>query len=106
MPTNRWSLRWATPAFGPGSLHLGNIHVEEADRVTFEALALGLDALDVRQAGEAVLLQAAMQRRPGQMRDRWLQSVEAVIQRQQGNVAGTPQPLPPRPRTAWLNEGP
>ncbi len=33
-----------------GSLHLGNIHVEEADRVTFEALTLGLVPLDVGQA--------------------------------------------------------
>ena len=45
-----------------GSLHLGDIHVEEADRVALETLALRLIALDVRQTGDAVPLQAAVQR--------------------------------------------
>ncbi len=33
-----------------------------ADRIALEALALGLVALDVRQAGDAVPLEAAVQR--------------------------------------------
>ena len=43
-------------------LHLGDIHVEEADRIALEALALRLIALDVWQTGDAVPLQAAVQR--------------------------------------------
>ena len=46
----------------PGGLHLGDIDVEEADRVALEALALGLVALDVRQTGDAVPLKASVQR--------------------------------------------
>ncbi len=48
--------------FAFGSLYLGNIHVEEADRIALEALALRLIALDVRQTGDTVPLQAAVQR--------------------------------------------
>jgi hypothetical protein len=43
-------------------LHFGNIDVEEADRVAFEALPGRFIAFDVRQAGDAVPLQATMQR--------------------------------------------
>ena len=45
-----------------GSLHLGNIDVEEPDWIAFEALTFGLVALDVGQARDAVSLQAPMQR--------------------------------------------
>ena len=45
-----------------GSLHLGDIDVEEADRIALEALSLRLVALDVWQAGDAVPLQATVQR--------------------------------------------
>ena len=45
-----------------GSLHLSNIHVEEADRVALEALSLRLVPLDVRQTGYAMTLEAAVQR--------------------------------------------
>ena len=45
-----------------GGLHLGNIDVEEADGITLEALTLGLVAFDVGQAGDAVPLEAAVQR--------------------------------------------
>lgn len=45
-----------------GGLHLRDIHVEETDWVTLEALAPGLIALDVRQTGDAVALQTAVQR--------------------------------------------
>tara|TARA_R110002012_G_scaffold179930_2_gene345791 strand:+ start:7582 stop:7809 length:228 start_codon:yes stop_codon:yes gene_type:complete len=57
--------------------------MKEADRVTLELLALRLVALDIRQARDPVPLKATMQCRPGQMRKRWLQSIEAIIQRQQ-----------------------
>ena len=45
-----------------GGLHLGDIDVKEADGITLEALALRFFALDIRQAGDAVPLQATMQR--------------------------------------------
>ncbi len=45
-----------------GGLHFGNIDVEEADRVAFEALTLRFVAFDVRQARDAVSLQASVQR--------------------------------------------
>ena len=64
-----------------GSLHLGDIDVEEADGIALEALALRLVAFDVWQTGNAMPLQASMQCRPGEMRDRRLQRIEAVIQR-------------------------
>jgi hypothetical protein len=44
-----------------GGLHLGNIHVEEADRIALEALSLRLVALNIRQPGDAVSLEASMQ---------------------------------------------
>ena len=46
----------------PGGLHLGDVDVEEADRVALKALPLRLVALDVRQAGDAMPLQASVQR--------------------------------------------
>ena len=70
-----------------GGLHLSDIDVKEADRIAFEVLALRLVTLNVRQAGNAVPLEASMQRRSGQMRNRRLQCVEAVVQRQQGMPA-------------------
>ena len=56
--------------FAFGGLHLGNIDVEETDRVALEALPLwpfdfaqeSLVAFDVRQTGYAVPLEAAVQR--------------------------------------------
>ena len=65
------------------SLHLGDVDVEEADRVALELRPRGLVAINVRQAGNPVSLEAPVQRRPCQMRDRGLQSIEAVVQRQQ-----------------------
>ena len=57
--------------------------MKEADGVTLELLALRLVTLDIRQAGNAVPLKATMQRQPGQMRNRWLKRIEAIIQQQQ-----------------------
>jgi len=70
-----------------GGLHLSDIDLKEADRIELEALALRLVTFDVRQAGDAVPLEASMQRRSGQMRDRRLQRVEAVVQWQRGMPA-------------------
>jgi len=43
-------------------LNLGDVDVEEADRVALELLALRLVAADVRQARDAMPLQAAVKR--------------------------------------------
>lgn len=62
---------------------LGDVYVEVADRVVLELpLRLRL-ALQVGQAGDAVALVQAVQARSGQVRDRILQRLEAVIERQQ-----------------------
>jgi len=45
-----------------GCLHLGDIVVEEADRVALQALTLWLIAFDLWQARDAVPLEATMQR--------------------------------------------
>ena len=66
-----------------GGLHLGDVDVEVADRVALELLLGRLVAFDLRQAADAVALQAAMQGRARQVRDRRLQGIEAVVQRQQ-----------------------
>ena len=42
-----------------------DVDVKVADRVGLEARPLGLVAIDIRQAADAVTLQAAMQRRAG-----------------------------------------
>ena len=48
--------------FAFGGLHLGDSDVKEADGITLEALTLRFVALDIRQAGDAVPLEATMQR--------------------------------------------
>lgn len=48
--------------FAFGGLHVGDIDVKEANRVALEALTLRFFALDIRQAGDAVPLEATMQR--------------------------------------------
>ena len=52
-------------------------------RVAGEAPLGGFVALNLGQAADAVTLQAAVQAGAGQMRDRGLQAVKAVVQRQQ-----------------------
>lgn len=64
--------------------NLRDIDVEVADRVRLELLAPGPAAIYVGKPGDFVPLQAAMQRRPGQLRDRGLQRVEAIVEREQG----------------------
>ena len=70
------------PAFG--GPHLGKIDVEEADRVGLELGLGGRLAFDFGQAADAVTLQAAVQRRSGEMRKGRLEGIEAVVERQQG----------------------
>jgi hypothetical protein len=67
--------------------YLGDIEVEEPDRVDLEGLLRRLVAIDLGQSGNTVTLQAAMQGRTGQVRDAGLQGIEAIIQRQQGMLA-------------------
>ena len=59
----------------------GDIDVEITDRIGFEFLFGGDLVLDLRQARDAVPFQAAMQRGSGQVRDRRLQRIEAVVER-------------------------
>lgn len=51
---------WKNPPYGDAS-----ITYRPTDGVALELLALGLVALDIRKTGDAVPLQAPMQRRPG-----------------------------------------
>lgn len=67
---------------------LGDVDVHVADEVIGKALLLGLIALHLRQAADAVPLKAAVQRRMGQVRDRGPQAIEAVVQRQHGGPPG------------------
>lgn len=69
------------PAFG--RVNLGQIDMEVAERIGLEARPLGFVAVDLRQSADPMALQAAMQRRAGQVRDRGLERVEAVVQRQE-----------------------
>ena len=64
-------------------LNLGNINVEVAERVGLELRLGGLVALDLGEARDVVALQTAVQRRAGQVRDRRLQGIETIVQRQQ-----------------------
>jgi len=57
--------------------------VEVADRVAFEGLLAGLVTGDLRQATDPMAFKTSMEGRPGQARNSRLQSIEAVIQRQQ-----------------------
>jgi len=69
------------------SANLGNVEVEVTDRVTLEGFLSGLITGDLRQTADRVAFKAPMQGRPGQMRDRRLQGIEAVVQRQQCMLA-------------------
>jgi hypothetical protein len=66
--------------FALGGLNFGNVDVEIADRVALELLPVGLVAVHVRQPADPMPLQTATQRRPRQMRDRRLQSLETIVQ--------------------------
>jgi hypothetical protein len=57
--------------------------MEEPNWVTLEFLLGGLVAFHLRQAGDAVALQATVQGRAAQVRDRLLERVQAIIQGEQ-----------------------
>ena len=66
-----------------GGSNLRDVDMEIADRIGLELpLGRGL-AFDLRQPRDPMALQAAVQRRARQMRDGRLQSVQAVVERQQ-----------------------
>ena len=58
-------------------------YVQKTQRDRAELLLSRLVAIDLGQAGDAVTPQAAVQRRARQVRDRGLQGIEAIVQRQQ-----------------------
>lgn len=60
--------------------HFGQIDMEVADGIFFKLLLWArAGAIEVRQAADAMALQAAMKGRAGQLRKACLQGVEAVI---------------------------
>jgi hypothetical protein len=61
----------------------GDVEMKIADRVGLEPAFRRSFAFDLGQARDPMALKAAMQRRAGQMRESRLQSVEAVVERQQ-----------------------
>lgn len=61
----------------------GDVDVEVAGQVAFEPGTLGLLVIRVRQPRDAVALQATMQGRPCQLRDRRLKRVDALLQRKE-----------------------
>ena len=65
------------------SSNLGDVDMKIADRIGLEfAFGRGF-AFDLRQPGDPVALQTPVKRRARQMRDGGLQSVQAVVERQQ-----------------------
>jgi hypothetical protein len=70
-----------------GGSHLGQVDVEEADRIGVELLGARLVPLDLRQAADAMAFQATMKRRASELRDGGLQGVQAVVERQQRVLA-------------------
>jgi hypothetical protein len=57
--------------------------MEIADGIGLELALVRLVALYLRQAGDAVPLQAPVKRRAGQVRDYRLQRIQAIVERQQ-----------------------
>lgn len=70
------------PDFPFARAEFGNVDMEIANQVALELL-LRLVTLDLWQPTNPVALQTAVQSRSGEIRDRRLQSVETIIQRQQ-----------------------
>ena len=62
---------------------LGDVDMEEADRVALEPGALRLAAVRIGQPADPVALEAAVQGRAGKVGDGGLERVEAVVQRQE-----------------------
>src|SRR5207253_5366170 len=64
-------------------VNLGDVHMEVTDGVFSELLLRWFVAFDLRQATDAVTLQAAMEAGTSQARDAGLEGVEAIVKRQQ-----------------------
>ena len=65
------------------SSNLGDVDMKIADRKGLEFALGGGFAFDLRQPGDLVTLQTPVKGRAGQMRDRRLQGIKAVVERQQ-----------------------
>lgn len=63
---------------------LGDVDMKEPDRIGLELFLRCFLAFYFWQPGDAIAVQAAVQRRACQMRDRGLQGVETVVERKQG----------------------
>ena len=63
--------------------NLGDVDMKLADRIGLEFAFGGGFAFDLRQAGDLVALQTPVKGRARQMRDRRLQGIKAVVERQQ-----------------------
>jgi hypothetical protein len=61
--------------------NLSDVDMEIADWVGFELSGVDVLVLDLRQAGDSMSFQAAMQRGSGQVRNRRLQRIETVVER-------------------------
>lgn len=61
--------------------------MEVADGVILELFAGWAGSIEVRQAADAMALEAAMQSRASEMRDGGLESVEAIVEREQSAFA-------------------
>ena len=64
-------------------VHTDSEFITKDVEATLETKFLRFISFDLRQPADAVPLQAAMQGRARQMRDAWLQGIQAIIQRQQ-----------------------
>lgn len=62
--------------------HVGDVDVDEADRVGPKRAFGCVLTFDIRQAGDPTTLQTPMQGRAYEVRDRDLQGVEAIAERQ------------------------
>jgi len=93
--------------FALGGPHLSQVDVEEADRIGVELLLARRIALDLGQAAYAVTLQAPVQGRTGELRNRGLERIETVVERQQRVLAKSHDDgflldrQNRRPRNAW-----
>ena len=70
-----------------GSAKLGNVDMKVADGIALQFLLAWFVSFHLQQQSYAAALQAAMQRRSHQVWDGQLQSIEAVIKRQNGITA-------------------
>ena len=70
-----------------GGSDFGQVDVEEADRIGVELLPPGLVTLDIGQTADAVTFQTPMQGRASELRDRGLERIKTVVERQKRVLA-------------------